>query len=300
MTSNKRNRLLLSREIRYELFLLPALIGYAVFFVYPVICSFYYSVTDWTLYNRQIEFNGFANYLRIFEDEEILTGIKNSFVYAIMMTIFQNGLAIPLAVALDADLKTRNLLRMIFFAPAVLSSLVVGYLWSYIMSPTDYGLLNQLLTVMGLGKVNWLGEPSFALYSVIGTQIWQWTGWAMVIYLANLQSISTDYYEAARIDGANGWQSFRAITFPMLAPSLTVNSVLSMIGGLKVFDIIFAMTQGGPGHATESITTVLIRRGFTEGLYGYASAIAVVLFVLIACISSIQLKYLQQREDRIL
>lgn len=294
-----KNRAFLKREINYSLFLIPALAGYVVFYVIPVISSFYYSVTNISLFTKSASFIGLDNYLKILGDEQILIGIKNSFIYAVMMTIFQNGLAIPLAVALDAKLKTRNLLRMIFFAPAVFSSLVIGYLWSYIMAPTDYGILNQAIMSFGFPKVNWLGEPGIALYSIILCQVWQWVGWAMVIYLANLQSILPDYYEAARIDGANGLQAFCHITFPMLAPSLTVNSVLSMIGGLKVFDSIFAMTQGGPGYSTTSITLVLIQRGFTEGLYGYASAIAVLLFVIIAVLSLIQLHFLQKREEKI-
>ena len=188
---------------------------------------------------------------------------------------------------------------MIFFAPAVLSTLVVGYLWSYIMAPTDYGLLNRILIGIGLEKVNWLGNPNLALFSILFTQTWQWIGWAMVIYIANLQSIPQELYECSKIDGANGWKTFWKITFPMLAPSITINCVLSIIGGLKVFDVIFAMTGGGPGHATETITTVLIKRGFTECQFGYASAIAVILFMIIAFIASIQLNYFQKWEDKL-
>lgn len=297
MKKNQHSSLM--REIHYELFLLPALLGYSLFFIYPVVSSFCYSLTDWTQFSKQIHLTGIANYIRVLGDEELLIGIKNSFIYAMLMTIFQNGLAIPLAVALDHNLKTKNLLRMIYFAPAVLSIMVVGYLWSYIMAPTDYGLINKALIAIGLWKINWLGQSNLALYSIVITQVWQWTGWAMVIYLANLQSIPMEIVECSKIDGANGWQAFWRITLPMLIPSITVNSVLSMIGGLKVFDAIFAMTGGGPGHATETITTVLIKRGFTECEFGYASAIAVTLFIVIAIISSAQLNYLQKWEDKL-
>ena len=293
------NKLNLKRELSYELLLLPALLGYLVFFIYPVISSFVMSVTDWSAASQQISFIGLENYKRLFQDEEILIGIKNSIFYALAMTVVQNGLAIPLAVVLDRNLASKNILRMIFFSPAVLSILVVGYLWSFIMAPTDYGLLNRILHFFGFGQVNWLGDEQSALMSIILTQVWQWTGWAMVIYVANLQSIPKDHYEAATIDGGSSAQIFWRITLPQLVPSVTFNSVMSMIGGLKVFDIVFAMTNGGPGHATETITTVLIKRAFAESEFGYACAFAVVFFVLIFIISTIQVKYLQKWEDKV-
>ncbi|GMQ62866.1 carbohydrate ABC transporter permease [Vallitalea maricola] len=296
-----KNNLVLKKEIKYELFLLPALIGFTLFFIYPVLCSFYYSTTNWSLYNNDsFKFIGLQNFNKILDDVEVYSGIFNSFKWALLVTFFHNTLAIPLAVALDSKIKGKNFFRSVFFVPAVLSSLIVGYLWNFIMAPTDYGLLNKVITFFGGHNVNWLGEPKIALYSVLFTQIWQWTGWTMIIYLANLQSIPSDYYEAAEIDGANGWKKFKVITLPMLAPSMTVNLLLSMIGGLKVFDIIFSMTQGGPGHATETIITILIKRGFSEGLYGYASAIGVVLFLIIAVVSLILLKFLIRREEKII
>lgn len=295
----KINKLKLKKELSYEILILPALLGYLIFFVYPVLSSFVMSTTNWHIASQDIQFIGFENFIRLFHDEEIITGIRNSILYAIIMTIVQNFLAVPLAVALNANLKSKNLLRMIFFSPAVLSILVVGYLWSYIMSPTDYGLLNQVFSFFGISKVNWLGDQNIALFSVIFTQVWQWTGWAMVIYLANLQSIPIEHHEAASIDGASSWKIFWRITLPQLVPSVTFNSVMSMIGGLKVFDVVYAMTNGGPGHATETITLVLIKRAFTEGEFGYACAFSVVFFTLILIISSIQVKYLQKWEDKV-
>ena len=295
----KFNNLTLKKELSYELMLLPALLGYLVFFVYPVISSFVMSMTDWHIARQQTSFIGLDNFVRLFQDEEILGGMKNSILYAVLMTIIQNILAVPLAVALDRKLKSKNLLRMVFFSPAVLSILVVGYLWSFIMSPTDYGLLNQVVQIFGAEKVNWLGDENIALISVLATQVWQWTGWAMVIYVANLQGIPKDHYEAATIDGANSWQTFWKITLPQLFPSFTFNLVMSMIGGLKVFDVVYAMTNGGPGHATETITIVLLKRAFTEGEFGLACAFSVVFFALIMVISMIQVKYLQRWEDSV-
>ncbi|OPH49326.1 sugar ABC transporter permease [Paenibacillus ferrarius] len=290
-------RLHWKKEFIFISFLLPALIGYSIFYMYPIINTFIYSFTDLSLYKPSMHFIGLQNYIRLFQDETVSTGIKNSIIYALAMTVLQNGLAIPLAVVLNRHLKTKNLLRLVFFAPAVLSPLVVGFLWSYIMSTTDYGLLNQLLQGVGLSKINWLGNPKLALYSVIITQVWQWTGYAMVIYLANLQGISKDYYEAAELDGAGGWVTFWKITLPLLAPSITFNTVMSMIGGLKVFDVVFAMTGGGPGHSTETIVITLMNKGISESQFGYGSAFAVVFSIIVIIVAALQIKVLKRWED---
>ncbi|MFD0619734.1 carbohydrate ABC transporter permease [Paenibacillus sp. GCM10027629] len=293
------NRLNTKRNLIFTGFILPAFIGYFIFYILPILLTFVYSFTDWSLFKPKMSFIGIENFTRLFQDSDVLTGIRNSVVYAILMTIFQNALAIPLAIALNQQLKSKNILRMVFFAPAVLSPLVVGYLWSYLMSSTDYGLINQLLGYMGLGPINFLGDPNIALFSVIFTQVWQWTGYAMIIYLANLQSISTEMYEAANIDGANSWQKFWKMTLPMLIPSITFNTVMSMIGGLKVFDVVFSMTKGGPGHSTETIVMTLMTKGISEGQYGYGSAFAVVFSIMIMIVVLIQLKVLKRWEDKV-
>lgn len=167
------------------------------------------------------------------------------------------------------------------------------------MSPQT-GLMWVVSEALGIPTVNWLGNPKLVMYSLIIVSVWQWTGWGAVIYLANLQNISHEYYNAAKVDGANGWHQFWNITFPMLAPSMTINVINSMIGSLKVFDIVMAMTQGGPGSASETITTVLIKRAFTEGMLGYGSSIAIVFIVIVAVISVLLYQILNRREDRLL
>lgn len=166
------------------------------------------------------------------------------------------------------------------------------------MSSTDYGLINQALQALGLNSINWLGNPKLALYSILLTQVWQWTGYAMIIYLANLQGISKDYYEAAAIDGAKPWTVFIKITLPLLLPSISFNTVMAMIGGLKVFDVIFSMTGGGPGHSTETIVMTLMNKGITEAQFGYGSAFAVVFSFLIMIVAFVQLKVLNKWEER--
>lgn len=287
----------INRHLQYTSMLLPALIGFSIIVVFPIVVTFLRSVTSWSAYSRTIEFNGFTNYLELFSDKAILIGIKNSLIYAFIMTIIQNILAIIFAIALDRSMKSKNVLRTIIFAPAVLSPIVVGFLWSYLMAPTDYALINNFLSFIGIDSVNWLGNPRLALYSIILTQIWQWTGWAMTIYIANIQSIPGQLYEAASIDGANGLQKIFNITIPQLYPAISFNTVMSLIGGLKVFDIIYAMTKGGPGYSTESIITILLKRAFEEGRYGYASAFAVVFFIIVIIITSLHTKILSRWEE---
>lgn len=286
-------------ELYYFMFLIPALIGFSVFFILPLISNVYYSLTNWNGLNTQYDFVGLRNYTFIIKDKELVQSIRNTLLYAGVLTIMQNALAIPLAVGLDSNIKAKNFYRLIFFIPAVMSPLVVGFLWSYIMSPQT-GLMWVVSEALGIPTVNWLGNPKLVMYSLIIVSVWQWTGWGAVIYLANLQNISHEYYNAAKVDGANGWHQFWNITFPMLAPSMTINVINSMIGSLKVFDIVMAMTQGGPGSASETITTVLIKRAFTEGMLGYGSSIAIVFIVIVAVISVLLYQILNRREDRLL
>ena len=247
----------------FILFILPAFLIYLLFSIVPFLYTVFYSFTDYTDMNPvNLHFVGISNYLKVFHTPLMTTAIKNSVIYAILLTSFQTILALPLAVVLDKKLKTRNLLRAVYFFPAVFSSLIIGYLWNFIMSSSDYGLVNNLFHRMGLETFNFF-TANRALFSVIFTQVWQWTGWAMVIYLANLQSISKDLYEAADIDGTSGLQRFFYITLPLMCPSVKIIVVTGLIGGMKVFDIIYSMTSGGPGNATETVMTVMMKKGIS-------------------------------------
>ncbi|MEQ4482942.1 carbohydrate ABC transporter permease [Cohnella silvisoli] len=288
------------REINYGMFILPALLFYVLFCVYPFVTMFYYSVTDYSVSKQtNLDYVGLRNYIEIWDNDLLLYGIKNSIVYALLMTVFQTAFGILLAVALDKKLKTRNILRSVFFLPAVFSPLVIGFLWNYLMSTSDFGLINQGLTSIGLSKINFLGDSDLALYSVVFTQLWQWTGWAMVIFLANLQSISKDYYEAAEIDGATASHQFWKITLPLLQPSVSVVAITAMIGGLKVFDIIMSLTNGGPGNATETIMTAFIKTSFSEGFYGYGAAFGVVFFVAVLLLTMLLMQFLRKWGEKI-
>ena len=257
----------------FVIFILPALIIYLLFSIIPFLYTIYYSFTDYTDMNPiNLHFVGLKNYIKVLQTPVMLAAIKNSVIYAILLTGFQTLLGLPLAFVLNQKLKSRNLLRAVFFFPAVFSSLIIGYLWNFIMSSSDFGLINNILHQLGLGTLNFFTSKN-ALYSVILTQIWQWTGWAMVIFLANLQSISPDLYEAAEIDGANGLKKFMYVTLPLMCPSVKIVIVTGLIGGMKVFDIIYSMTSGGPGDATQTVMTVMMKKGISEGFYSTGSAL---------------------------
>ncbi|MDD2957651.1 MAG: sugar ABC transporter permease [Lachnospiraceae bacterium] len=283
----------------FVIFILPALVIYLVFSILPFLYTVFYSFTDYTDMNPiNLSFVGIKNYLKVFQTPMMLTAIKNSVIYAILLTFFQTVLGLPLAVLLNKKLKTRNLLRAVFFFPAVFSSLIIGYLWNFIMSSSDFGLINNLLHQLGFGTFNFF-QANNALYSVILTQIWQWTGWAMVIYLANLQSISPELYEAADIDGASGLKKFFYVTLPLMCPSVKIIVVTGLIGGMKVFDIIYSMTSGGPGNSTQTVMTVMMKKGISDGFYSTGAAFGVCFFIIVLAISAVVTKLMGKWSEAI-
>lgn len=283
----------------FVIFILPALIIYLLFSITPFLYTIYYSFTDYTDMNPiNLHFVGLKNYIKVLQTPVMLAAIKNSVIYAILLTGFQTLLGLPLAFVLNQKLKSRNLLRAVFFFPAVFSSLIIGYLGNFIMSSSDFGLINNILHQLGLGTLNFFTSKN-ALYSVILTQIWQWTGWAMVIFLANLQSISPDLYEAAEIDGANGLKKFMYVTLPLMCPSVKIVIVTGLIGGMKVFDIIYSMTSGGPGDATQTVMTVMMKKGISEGFYSTGSAFGVCFFIIVLAISAIVTKLMGKWSEAI-
>lgn len=282
----------------YILMVLPAIIIFVVFFVIPLLSTAKSSFFKWTNYSSDISFCGLENYERLMENKTLFQGIKNTLKYAIFTVVLQSVIALPVSVALNSKLKGKNIFRAIYFCPAVLSTLVVGYLWKYLLSTSDYGFINQIIVSLGFEKVNFLGNGRIAMGAIILIEVWQWFGWAMVIYLGNLQSISEDLYEAASIDGANGWNKFWHIIVPGLAPSIKVNLVTGMISGLKVFDIIISTTNGGPAHQTETILTLMFQK-FSDGNYGYASAFGMVFLLVSMLLASVLLGIFNKWERRL-
>ena len=291
-------------KIRYELpyfiLVVPALVLFCMFVVYPALNTIAYSFTNWSdVLLTGYRFVGLRNYARLFSDASTLVGIRVSFTYAVFATLLQSVLGLALALVLSSAVKGRNVFRAIWYFPAVLSSLIIGYLFSYIFSTSDLGLINPILVSMGFNRVNFLGDPVNALISIIAVSGWQYAGWTMTIYLANLQSIPGELYESAGIDGAGPLRRFFNVTVPMLFPSVSFLFVTGMINGLKVFDIIHSLTGGGPSGQTESIVSLMMRRGFTQGFYAYACAMGSVFLVIVLIITLIQMRFLNKWGENI-
>ena len=263
--------------------------------IWPSITSLYYSLTNWNGVSPDINFVGFLNFKMILTSPRFWNALKNTFILTFVISLFEN--AIALALLVDKVTAGKNVFRAAFYIPVLLSGIVSGYIWK-ILYNYNFGAINQFLEAINLGnlKQDWLGDHHFALISIAVVLIWKGAGYYMVIYLAALQGISADVLEAARIDGASGWQMFRRITVPMISSAFTINLTLSLINGLKVFDQISVMTDGGPGFNTETMVYLLYKVGFGEGRQGYGTAVGIILFVIILAMNGLQNAILKEVE----
>lgn len=286
-----------STTAQYAVMFLPMLILYLIFSTYPVIEGVFYSFTNWNGLNSDFNMIGLENYKTFFHDFVVLKPLQNTFVYAFWVTIIQNVCALALALALNQKLKTKNLLRTFIFIPVVLSALIVGYLWSYLFTE-PLAILGDKLGIEAM-KYNLLGNKSTALAACIFVTVWKGVGYTMVIYLAGLQNIDREIQEAALVDGAKGFQRFRYITFPLIAPSFTINMVLVMEGAFKQFDLVYALTLGGPGNASELLSLTIYRESFEYYRAGYGATMGVILALIIIVLSLFELCVLRKREDKI-
>ncbi|MGM0881028.1 MAG: carbohydrate ABC transporter permease [Bacillota bacterium] len=279
------------------LFILPSFLLYLLFVIVPTFSSLYLSFTSWDGVSSDIRFIGFNNFVEIWNSERVHNALKNTLFMAVVLVLLENIVALVLAMLVDQVRWFRNLFRSVFYFPVLLSGIVMGFVWTIILN-YNFGVINQLLDLVGLGslKADWLGNPDFAMLSIILSTVWKSAGYYMIIYLAGLQGIPQELAEAANIDGANRWQQFLHITFPLLAGAMTVCIVLSMIGSLKIFDQIAVMTDGGPGFETETLTYIIYKVGFGELRQGFGTALAQVLFLLILIVTIIQVKFLRKRE----
>lgn len=286
---------------RDGVFLLPALMLFSLVVIYPVFSSLFYGFTDWDGVSPTARFIGLQNFQHLLTDSAFHTAFMNTLIFTVAAALLQNGIALGLALALDylaGWVKGfAGALRVVFLIPMLLSPLAIGYLGQYMFSPT-FGVLDNLLAALHLAgwTHDWLGDPQVALASVIGANLWQYVGYNMIIYLAGLQAVPRELYEAASIDGAASVQQFQHVTWPLLAPATTISLLLTLIGGFKVFDLIFAMTNGGPGYATESIVMRIYREGFQLNHFGYAAAMSITLCLFIFLLSLSLLAILRRRE----
>lgn len=259
--------------------------------------GFAYSFTNWDGYSPTVEMVGWKNYIKIFQSESMVSALKNSFVFCFFNAVVITLLAIPLSLVFNAGFRSRNFVRSAFFFASVPSVLIIGYIFSTFFGPTENGVINSIIGRLGLEPVRWLSRGVLPMFSVIFANVWRLTGWHACIYLARLQGIPEEYYEAAKIDGASGKNLFRYITFPLLAPAMTISTMLIVIDGLKIYALPYSLTGGGPGYKTTFMTQLIIKTGIGEKMVGRSSAMAVVFFAVIMAVSLVQLYFSRKRED---
>jgi ABC-type sugar transport system permease subunit len=280
-------------------FTAPALVILAAFLLYPIGYSLWLSLHEWDGYTpRWGPFVGLENYRTLAGDEVFWKAALNSIVFVVVRTPLEVALGFLLAILLNRRLAARSLLRTLFFVPVVMSLIVVTIIFQRVYEPNT-GLLNTFLHGIGLGAWAhaWLGDPVTALPAVIAVSVWKNVGFSLVILLAGLQSLPQDVLDAARVDGANAWQLTLRVVTPLMRPILALTALLSIIGGLKVFDLIFIMTRGGPTYSTEVLATMLYREAFEQNHMGVASAIAVILVTLVLSIARVQAFVLREWKE---
>jgi raffinose/stachyose/melibiose transport system permease protein len=261
-------------------FYLPAAVIYTVLFLVPTIASFYFSFTRWDLFTST--WIGLDNYQTFFGEQALIIGLRNTLIYATMTASLKVVIGLLLAVLLTSKIIARGYLRSVIFFPVLVSTIGVGLTFSVLMNPS-VGLINKALGGIGITGPDWLVDPQLAIFSIALVDVWQGVGLATVIFIAGIVSIPSDYYEAAQVDGATRFYSFLHITLPLARPAIATVVTLALIGGLRSFDLIWAMTGGGPGFASDTIASVIYKQ-YQAGFYGLSTAGSVVLFLLVSAI----------------
>ena len=257
-------------------FYLPAIITFGIFFIIPTLASFYYSLTRWTIFDAT--YIGLENYKAFLSDPMLSIGLKNTFIYAILTSGLKTVIALPVAVLLTSGIRFKGFYRSVVFFPVLISTIAVGITFSMMMQPQT-GLINVALSTIGLPMVDWLGNPKLALYSVVLVDVWQGLGIATVIYMGGILAIPQDYFDAVKLDGGF-WIKFRHVIIPLVRNSTFTVIMLSFIGGLRSFDLIWAMTGGGPGFASDVLTSIIYKQ-YQAGFYGLSTAGNVILFLMV-------------------
>lgn len=273
---------------------LPALLLYCLFFVYPLLKGVGMSLTDWDGMG-EAHFIGLANFARFFQDPRAMGDIRTTLIFALGSALLLNLVGLGYALLMEKPFPGRSLARVMIYLPSIISPLIMGYIWYFLLQPGRgflYRAAEQLNTVFFLGK--WMNDYAVTMAVLIFVNVWQYAGMTMIIYLAGLQSISGDIREAALMDGANAWQRFTRVTLPLLMPSIRINVVTNVIGSLSVFDIIMALTEGGPGYSTESLSIYIMRMCYGSRT-GYSTAVAMILFFIILVPVLVSLRLTRER-----
>lgn len=278
------------------LFVAPSVVIIAVFIAEPIVASAWMSLHNWTIGAADNPFVGLANFTALWHDSRFWNALRVTVIYTGAVTVGQVGLGLAIASRLRRTTWYSSLLRTAYFFPFVASLVVVGIIWKFLLDP-QVGLIDAWLGGVGVSSPpQWLQSTAVALPTVIAVGIWKNVGFAMIVLLAGMQQVPADLYEAAMLDGAGPWRRFTAVTLPSLRPALLFTTLIATITGLQLFDLVFAMTSGGPTFSTESIVMYLYEKGFVEFQMGYASAIAWVLFVIILAVSAVQLRVARNRD----
>ena len=290
-------RLLSQNAVGYG-FILPAVLVYGFFVVYPFINSIYYSLTSWNGADRVKQYIGLGNYIRLLSDSLVWQSLQHNLVWVILGTISPIAIGLLLGILLWSGVRGMIVFRTVYFLPVVLSEVVVAIIWNWIYHPL-FGALNVMLKSVGLEQLSrgWLGDTNTALVSLIVAAIWAYFGFAFVIIMAGLQNINLELVEAAVVDGANAWQRAVHVIIPELRHVLTMITALTLIGGFNVFGIVFVLTQGGPGTATQVIATYTYRKAFQENEVGYGAALAMMMTILSLAASYIFIKIRERGEQ---
>jgi multiple sugar transport system permease protein len=278
------------------MFAAPATMLYVALVFLPLVLAISYSLTNKNILVSHTTYVGARNYRDLLHDDVFKQSLRTTAIMAALIVVVPNALGLGVALMLRGEGRLYAVLRTIFFVPQVLAAVVVSFIWQAML--TDSGILNSMLSGIGLGSLQqgWLDTPNHALGSVVAVVTWQFIGFCAVIYLAALKAIPDELIEAAQVDGCTGFRRFRRITWPLVAPAVTINTVLLFIIGFKLFDYVKVITDGGPGGATNTIANNIYPVGFTQNDFGAASAMAVVLFVIVAGVSSAAVILLRRRE----
>ncbi len=278
-------------------FVLPALLLFLVFWIFPILQMFGYSITNFNGINYDYDVVGMKNYAKIFQDGSLVNAVINTLVYTLIIVVFSNLLGLVLALALNSKIKGKTFFRTSVYLPALFSAIVVGFIWSYVYMPSS-GMLASMFDMVGLdgSKINILGGFKSALYGIAVVDIWKNVGTTMIIFLAGLQTVDESLLEAGRIDGCSEWLLITKVKMPLISSTITINVILNLIAGLKAFDYPFIMTNGGPGTSTHTLMYVIYKTAFNQQRMGLASAYSVVAFALIIAVTVLMLLYMNKKE----
>lgn len=288
----------LRNPVVFFLFVIPALVLFIMFFIYPIFSSIYYSFTNWNGVSETVKYTGLTNYEKALGDDRFWTSVKNNGWFILFSVCIQVPLIVLFSLLIANVKKLKGLYKTAVFMPSIMSTAVIGILWGFIYEP-NIGLFNRILGLVGIEPLYWLSDERFAMLSILITNAWQWTGFYIVMVLAAILAIPGELDEAAAIDGATGFQRATRITLPLIVPIISVVIMLSIAGAMKAADIVIVMTKGGPAGSTEVMATYMIKYAITNFKYGYGNTIAVLIFLFTLVVTVLYQLLFARRTERI-